>query len=881
MLKVTNLLINYLENPIGIEENPQFSWCLETNKRATVQVAYQIQIATDQEFLTLIYDSGMVKTNRASQIVLTDLKLEPLHYYYVRVRVTDNNQEVSLYSDVRVFLTAKLSLPWSAQFITAESNLDADKSAGSYLRKELSITKKVKAAFVCSSALGLYKLYFNGKKISSDQFAPGWTSYHKHLRYQVYDVTKSLQMNENIIAVHLGAGWYKGLMGFLGRRNNYGQQTAFIGEIYITYEDGTKEVIESDLTWQGHDSPVIFSEIYDGEIYDARKEVENWNQPGKIDKNWRPVQVLARDKSILVSQEGARVKIIDTLPVKEIITTPLGETVLDFGQNLTGFLEFKAKGKAGEKVVYQCFEVLDAKGNVYTANLRSAKERVEYTFKDNELVSFYPNFTFQGFRYVQIIEYPETVKADNFIAHTVHSEMKTTGSFQCSNENLNQLWHNIVWSLKGNFLDIPTDCPQRNERVGWTGDAQIFCRTASYIMDTYTFFTKWLKDVAADQTNEGGVPHIVPDLISGYEKDDWLLSQGTHSAAAWADVAVIMPWTLYLTYGDKKVLIEQYESMKKWISFMETHAKDYIWNYKLQFGDWVALDAKEGSYFGATPNDLTCTAYFAYSTGLMEKISGILNKEEDRQYFGNLYQNIVSKYQKTFFTSKGRLKAQTQTAQIISLYFDLVPKEYKPNVIADLLNLLEKEEGHLVTGFVGTPYFCHALSENGCLEAAYNLLLKEDFPSWLYQVKMGATTIWEHWDGIKPDGSMWSPDMNSFNHYAYGAIGEWMYRVILGIEIDGANPGYKNIILKPQLGGNITYAKGAYKSIHGNIESYWERKEKTVIYRFTIPANTTATIKLSQALKLLEMDGIDFKENKEGYIGQVGSGKYQVKFIMK
>lgn len=880
MLQVTNLLINYLEEPMGIQGNPQFSWSLLSDNREVKQVAYQLQIALDEKFNHIVYDTGVVDSESSGQIVINGLELEPLKYYYVRVRATDNYKEDSPYSRPGVFLTSKFELPWSAEFVTAEKESEADKSEGTYIRKELKISRKIKSAFMCSTALGLYKLYVNGKKVSDDQFAPGWTSYHKHLMYQVYDVTKQLQTGENVVAVHLGAGWYKGLMGFLGRRNNYGSRTAFIGELYVTYEDGSEEVINSDATWMGCKSPVLFSEIYDGEIYDAKNEIENWNKTGQTEGDWKPVQLIKTDKSVLVPQEDAKVKMIDCLPVKEVITTPLGETVLDFGQNLTGWMEFLAKGSRGDKIIYQCFEVLDAAGNVYTANLRSAKERIEYTFKDEEPVRFYPNFTFQGFRYVHIIECPGEIKAENFLAHTVHSEMKPTGSFECSNKDLNQLWHNIVWGLKGNFLDIPTDCPQRNERVGWTGDAQIFCRTASYIMDTYTFFTKWLKDVAADQTPEGGVPHIVPDIISGYEKDDWLLSQGTHSAAAWADVAVIMPWTLYLTYGDKQVLIEQYESMKKWISFMETHAKDYIWNYKLQFGDWVALDAEEGSYFGATPNDLTCTAYFAYSSGLMAKISAVLGKEDDEQHFSRLYKKIVSKYQKTFFNEEGHLSAQTQTAQIISLYFGLVPKEYKENVISDLLKLLEDEDGHLVTGFVGTPYFCHALSENGCLENAYNLLLKDDFPSWLYQVKMGATTIWEHWDGIKPDGTMWSPDMNSFNHYAYGAIGEWMYRVILGIDIDEKAPGYKNIILGPRIGGGLSYAKGEYNSIHGIIKSHWIREEDKVLYKIQIPANTTASIKLMQASAILEDDGIYFEKSEEGYIGHTGSGNYQIKFSL-
>ena len=503
---------------------------------------------------------------------------------------------------------------------------------------------------------------------------------------------------------------------------------------------------------------------------------------------------------------------------------------------------------------------------------------MKYTFAREETVTWHPTFTYMGFQYALIVSYPGEPKAENFTACTLHSNMASNGSLECSNPLLNQLHHNFLWGLKSNFLDVPTDCPQRDERLGWTGDAQIFCRTATYLMNTYTFYKKWLHDLEVDQTPEGGVPHVVPNIEEGRTDGNWLLRQGPHSAAAWADAAIINPWTMYLMYGDKDILKKQYNSMKGWIDFMRAHAVDYIWNYKLQFGDWVALDAEEGSYFGATPNDLTCTAYYAYSTGLFVQMAKALGKEDVAAEYEELYHKIVKKFQETFFDAEGNMTAQTQTAHIVALYFQLTPEKYITKTVEGLKRLLDKENGHLVTGFVGTPYFCHALSQNHALKEAYDLLLKEDFPSWLYQVKKGATTIWEHWDGMKDDGSMWSADMNSFNHYAYGAIGEWMYRAMAGIEADSEHPGFKHAILYPRIGGNLKYTVGKYHSIYGDVGVKWEVQGKQITLTVQIPVNTTAEIRLDKAKAVLESDGLTFTREADYMAAEAGSGTYHIAF---
>ncbi len=877
MIKVEKLTVNYEVNPEGVGKQIQLGWVIVSDQREVLQASYHLQISKDKKFEEKVYDSEVVQSEASQHITPMGLELESLQKYYYRVRVTDNKGETSPYSEIGYFITGILEeAEWKAQFISAETVEDAENSKGTYLRSHFNIAKKVKSAYVVSTALGLYHLYMNGKKIGKDQMMPGWTSYKKHLVYQLYDITEEVKQGENAIGAMVGAGWYKGSMGFRESRNNYGKQTALLCQIRLTYEDGTIEEIISDKNWKGYDAPVLFAEIYDGEIYDARREQEGWCTPGFKDEMWREVEVVDYDKGVLMPQGAGRVQVIETLAPKRIFTTPQGDTVIDFGQNLTGWVSFKVKGQLGDKVELACFEVLDKEGNVYLDNLRGAKQTLIYYCKDDKEVEYAPYFTFQGFQYVKVVSYPGDVKADDFTANVVHTKMEQTGEFECSNPAVNQLQHNILWGLKGNFLDIPTDCPQRNERLGWTGDAQIFSRTACYLMNTYTFFSKWLRDVKADQTPEGGVPHVVPDILSNKCEEDWLLSKGTHSAAAWADVATINPWTLYLTFGDRQILKEQYESMQGWVDFMYNHSEDGIWSYGLQFGDWVALDAEEGSYFGATPNELTATAYYAYSTQLLAKIAKVLGKEEDYEKYTQLHQEIVKSFQKHFFNKEGRLIAQTQTAHILALYFDLVPEGHKEKIVEGLLDLLKKENGHLVTGFVGTPYFCHALSQNGHTKEAYELLLKDDFPSWLYQVKMGATTIWEHWDGIKPDGSMWSADMNSFNHYAYGAIGEWLYRVVAGIEIDENEPGYKHSIIAPHIGGGFDYVKAAYESIYGKISSHWRVKGKRVEMDLIIPVNTRATLYLEEVKEVIEADGMVFETGNGLTYAEVGSGNYHV-----
>lgn len=877
MLKIARTSVDYLDHPLGITENPQLGWIIESDRDNIVQKTYRVQVSREPAFCRPVYDSGVVLSDRSAHVKAEGLVLESSTEYFVRVRIADGHEE-SPWSDVASFTTALLdNRLWKGRFISAEGSADAANAKGTYLRRNFVLKAPVASALVHVSALGLYQLYINGQRVSRDELAPGWTSYAKHLAYQTYRVTEQLRPGENVIGALVGAGWYKGMMGFAQKRNLYGTQTALLCQLEITFTDGSRTVIPSDESWKGHDSPLLYSEIYGGETYDARLEADGWDSPGFEDDGWKPASILEHDYAPLKAQAGIGICENERIPARALLKTPRGETVIDFGQNLSGWVSFRVRGNAGDRVSFRHFETLDAQGNAYLANLRGAAQRIQYTLRGAAEEAYRPHFTYQGFRYLLIEAWPGEIGPGNFEAIAVHSHLRRTGRFECSNPLVNQLHHNILWGLKSNFVGLPTDCPQRDERLGWTGDAQIFCRTACYLTNTYPFYRNWLTDLCADQLADGGIPHVVPDILKGGFKDDWLLGQGTDSAAAWADVAVILPWTLYLMYGDTAVLRAQYRSMKAWIDFMRRHAHGAFWKYRLQFGDWVALDAEKDSYFGATPNELIASAYYAYSTGLFAKAAGILGERADYEEYQALHQNIVLGFQRAYFTDTGKMSVHTQTAHAVALYFGLVPERFQFGVAQDLLCLIRKRGGHLDTGFVGTPYICYALSQNGCAEGAYDLLLKEDLPSWLYQVKAGATTIWEHWDGIRPDGTMWAPDMNSFNHYAYGAIGEWLYRVVAGLETDELEAGFRHTVIKPCVGKRMAYVTASYAGIYGDIAVSWRRDADRIALEVTLPPNTTATVILGPNATEI-VSPVPLEDHCKDHCIEIGSGTYRLSF---
>ena len=847
-LTVTNLRCEYKSNPVGIDVlQPRFSWEVVSSERGTLQTAYQIRLAASELNLAknkLLWDSGRQASSASIHVVYQGPALESGHRYFWQVRVTDNLGRTSDWSAPAFWEMGLLhDADWQARWITPNLQEDFSKSNPSpMLRREFQVKKDVVSARLYASAMGLYQLELNGKRVGDQYFTPGWTSYDFRYQYQTYDITPDLKIGANCLGALLGDGWFRGNLAWEGGRNSYGTRLALLAQLVITYKDGKQQIISTDENWKATTGPILLSDNYLGETYDARLERRGWSAPGYDDKDWKSVTLLDPPKARLVAPAGPPVRAIQEIKPVKILKTPAGETVVDMGQNMVGWVRFHVTAPAGTTITLRHAEVLDSAGNLYTENLRAAKQTIRYTAKGQGLETYEPHFTFQGFRYIAVSGWPGEPSLDDFTGVVVHSAIQPTSNFETSNELLNQLQHNIIWGQKGNFLDVPTDCPQRDERLGWTGDAQVFARTASFNHDTAAFYTKWLKDVALDQQDDGAVPFVIPNVISHRTR------KGDSASAGWADVATVVPWTVYISYGDRRILQEQYPSMKGWVEYMRRQAGDrYVWSNGFSFGDWLAFATTDSDYPGATTDkDLIQTAYFARSTALLQQTAQVLGKTEDASAYAALLEKIKAAFQKEFVTPNGRLSSNTQTAYSLALAFDLLPESQRKGA-AERLSQDVRKFGHLTTGFLGTPLLCQVLSDYGYLDDAYMLLNRKEYPSWLYPVTKGATTIWERWDGIKPDGSFQDKGMNSFNHYAYGAIGEWLYRVSAGIDIDPQQPGYKHILIQPRPGGGLTFVKASVHSMYGQVATAWEIKDGKFTLRVEIPPNTTATVRLPRA----------------------------------
>ncbi len=691
----------------------------------------------------------------------------------------------------------------------------------------------VRRATLYITSLGVYEAFLNGERVGDFIMAPGWTDYDSRLQVQTYDVTGLIKA-QNQLRVGLGKGWYASRLGWLAQQSG-GRPVALLAVVRIEKEDGSFLDIPTDDSWTWCPSDVRFSDLYDGETVDARVELTKR----------QPVLVRALPKDNLICQEGETVTEQETLRPIAAFTTPKGEQVIDFGQNLTGYVSFEVSGREGQEVQIHHAEVLDRDGNFYTDNLRTAKAAFTAVLKQGAN-HFKPRYTFYGFRYIRLINWPEAIDPNNFRAIAVNSSLKRTGQFECGSELVNKLYQNILWGQKDNFLDVPTDCPQRDERLGWTGDAQVFIRTAAYNYDVKRFFTKWLHDLKADQHADGGVTAFVPDV----EKHSPRAARGLVSAA-WGDAACVCPWQLYVSYGDATILAEQYESMRQWVEYMRAHgSSEYLWDDGAHYGDWLGLDAPYGSYKGSTDENLIACAFFAHSTSLLIRAGQVLNK--DVAQYETLYKGIVDAFQKNHMPG-GVLTCQTQTAHVLALHFGLCED---PDAVAASLAELVRSSGHLTTGFVGTPYLLHALSDHGYTELAYDLLLREAFPSWIFSVKQGATTIWEHWDSIREDGSMWPVDMNSFNHYAYGSVGDWLYGVAAGIKPVESAPAYQAVRICPKPDPRLGFVRASLETPHGRIESAWRYEDGNAVHEISIP------------------DGVEAEVVIGGQSRRLGSGRY-------
>jgi len=885
-LSAQNLLVENKVNPIGIDvKSPRFSWQLISDKRDVVQTAYEIRISDNLQDLlknkNLAWNSGKVLSDSSVYVLYKGKELQSNTKYYWQVRTWNNKSKSASWSQPASWQMALLKTSdWKAKWITPGFIEDSIMRPSPLFRKEFSIEKKIVAATAYITAHGLYEATINGQRIGDAYLTPGWTSYKNRLQYQAYDVTNLIKNGTNAVGAVLGNGWYRGIIGFSDNINVYGKDITLLLQINIIYNDGSTGIVISDGSWKSSTGEIRYDEIYNGETDDSRDEKTGWTLPGYDDSKWNDVTVKDYDKDVLLATQNEPVKKHETFKPIRIFKTPAGESVIDFGQNLVGWVQLKVKGNEGDTVTISHAEVLDKEGNFYTANLRQAKAQDTYILKGKNEETFEPHFTWHGFRFIKVKGYPGQLKPENFTAVALYSDMKPTGHFTTSNALINQLQHNIEWGQKGNFLDVPTDCPQRDERLGWTGDAQVFSRTATFNMNVNNFFAKWLKDVAADQLN-GAVPFVVPNV----------LGPNAAASAGWADVATIIPWNMYLAYGDKKILEDQYNSMKAWVEYMHSKSINNLWNTGFHFGDWLFYRPGDDNDGRAAVTDkyLIAQCFYAHSTQLLINAAKVLGKEDDVATYSSLLQKIKDAFIKEYMTPNGRLVSGTQTAYVLALNFDMLPESLRTQAAARLADNVKSYDNHLTTGFLGTPYLCHVLTRFGYDSIAYKLLLQQTYPSWLYPVKMGATTIWERWDGIKPDSTFETPDMNSFNHYSYGAIGDWMYRSMAGIDTYEDGPGYKHIKIKPHIGGNFTNVSASLDTYYGVVSNSWKVENNSLIMDVKIPVNTTATVFIpagninsvtENGALLTSVKDIKVAGPGDGYIVvNIGSGKYH--FIAK
>lgn len=882
-LVVADLSCEHKTNPVGIDtQQPRLSWKLKSKANNVVQDAYQIRVSTEPSFKSssIVWNSDKINSDESVLVKYSGPQLLSGQRYYWQVRTWDNKKNASKWSEPAYWEMGLLNdMDWKAQWIEHDYESPAT-SPAHYMRKEFDINKTISKATVYATAHGIYELTINGNKVGDQVFTPGWTTYGKRLQYQVYDVTNQLNKGANAIGAVLGEGWYKGSLGWTDNWAIYGNKEGLLMQMNIEYSDGSKQTIISDNSWKStNNGPITKNGLYYGEDYDATKELIGWNKPGYNDNDWKSV-VTANYEFNLVSSEGAEIKKIEEIKPIKIFTSPSGKQLVDLGQNLVGWVRLKVSGEKGTKVTIRHAEVLDKNGEFYTENLRSADCVLNYTLSGRGDEIYEPKMTFMGFRFLEITGFPGVLTEDNITAIVIHSDMQTTGKYESSDSLLNQLQHNIIWGQKGNFLDVPTDCPQRDERLGWTGDAQAFVRTASFNYDVASFFTKWLKDLSLDQREGGEVPFVVPDILNAQGSKEAAVSAG------WGDVATIAPWTIYQVYGDKDILETQYPSMKSYVDYIKNKSGEkMIWKDGSVFGDWLFYHPFVNDHTGAdghTDKDFIATAFYAYSTSILADVAKILGKTEDAAFYSNLFNQIKEVFIHEYVTSAGRVGTNSQTSYVLALMFDLLPNNLRPNAAQFLVDDIRSRGTHLSTGFLGTPYLCHVLSDNGHTDVAYDLLMQKTFPSWLYPVTVGATTIWERWDGQRPDGTFQDAGMNSFNHYAYGAIGDWMYRVSAGLDTN--SPGYKHLLINPHPTHHLEYSKASFDTPYGIAESGWERKENKIIVNVTVPVNSKATVVLptKNSSSIMEngeliannknISEINIEGNKVQFI--IGSGSY-------
>ncbi|MDW7692065.1 family 78 glycoside hydrolase catalytic domain [Flammeovirgaceae bacterium SG7u.111] len=829
------LQCEYQTDPIGIDAlRPRLSWMVNDSSRGAAQTAYQILVASSLELLEKdeadIWDSGKTLSEESALVTFTGSELKSNTKYYWKVRTWNNEDMMSPYSKPASWhmgLLRSFDADWSANWIGNEETGKPPRSI--MLRKEFETKKPIKQATAFVTGLGNYLFYLNGEKVGKDLLTPGWTHYPKKIQYQSYDVTSMLKSGKNAAGAILGNMWWSSGLGWQGGNERYSEgPLRFLLSLHITYTDGSKEKIISDKNWLTTNSPFVSNTLYHGVTYDARLEQKGWAMPGFQAENWDSVAIVPQEKVKLVAQQGPPIQVVEEVKPMKVTEVSSGKFVADFGINMVGWVSLKVKGDAGKQVTLRFAELLDEKGNVDQRNLRSAKATDKYILKGEGEETFEPMFTYHGFRYVEISGV-DTLDASNLVGKVIYSAAPTTGTFECSNELLNKIQENIVRGQRSNMHSVPTDCPQRDERLGWMGDAQIFAPTASYNMNMSRFFAKWEKDITDSQHEQGYVHDVNPAIVV----------KGP-SRPGWGDAVVVVPWIMYKFYGDKKIITDNYEGMVKWVTYMERKANNYLYDWAdpenpnaLEYGDWIAPVESPKKPIGA--------AYFFYSAKLLGEMSRVIGKDEEGDKYDSLCSKIQNIFQETYFDEyTANYDSSTQTANLLPVAFGITPPTLKKRVIDQVAKDVEANGFHPSTGFLGTSYLLPLLSEYGHHEVAYKTATQTSFPSWGYMVENGATTMWELWNSDKEPPE----SMNSRNHFALGCVGEWYFGYLAGIRPETFEPGFKSSVIAPMPAGDLTWAKASLKTNYGTLESHWQKKDGKFILDVAIPANTASRVRI-------------------------------------
>jgi alpha-L-rhamnosidase len=953
-IAVKYLRCEYLVNPLGIDAAaPSLSWVLESPQRSVMQGAYQVLVASSPERLANdegdLWDSGKVASGRSTHVAYGGKPLASRLQCHWKVRVWDGRGAPSTWSEPAFWTMGLLErADWKARWIGGEIPESAQPRSAylpaPHVRKVFAVKDQVRRAVIYATAAGLYELWINGSRVGNDYFTPGWTEYAKRLYYQTYDVTRLIQGNRrNVIGATLGDGWY-------GLHHGGRGCLRLLAQLEIEYADGSSETIATDTTWQSTSGgPILSSDLYNGESYDARKEMPGWSAPGCNDLGWsRAIEdgaargtwadvtekvraavkgdsleikasnenfgdpIYGTPKSLKVEFTAGASKEMKTVPEGSMLSikapanasieilkavygadavqadvrkaaltaypgVPVRKTeelkpvdrkepkpgifVFNMGQNFAGWARLRVRGEAGAKVTLRFAEMLNPDGTIYTTNLRGAKSTDTYVLRGGGEEIWEPRFTFHGFQYVEVTGYPGTPPLDAITGIVLHSDAPVVSTFQCSNPMLNKLCKNIVWGQRSNYFEVPTDCPQRDERMGWTGDAQAFIGTGLYNQDLGAFFRSWIITLNDSQRADGGYTDVSP--------------RGGGVSAGWSDAGVVCPWTLWRVYGDTAVIEKHFDGMMRWIEHCEKNSKGLLRPAE-GYGDWLNVGAE-------LPKDVIATAYFARSTHLLAQMARAIGRNNEAARLDALFQRIAAAFNNAYVSADGRVKGDTQTAYLMALAFDLLPADKRETAAKYLIQRIEERRWHLSTGFLGVNLLLPTLTSIGRVDVAYRLLQNETYPSWGYPVRHGATTIWERWDGWTEERGFQDPGMNSFNHYAYGSCGQWMFATMAGIDTDG--PGFERCTIRPRVGGGLTHVAATYDSIRGRIATSWKIEGAMLALAVTIPANTLATVfvpaddatAVTEGGKpAAEAAGVKFLRSEPGAsVFQIGSGTYE------